>query len=201
MADILIAAGSAMQPAPAGQVVLFINTENNNILSYIDSAGVIKIYNAGDTSELEDCCSCVIAKQWIDRVTCALQSGQLDATEFGVIMAQGLSVVATETIDSVTGAKTCRVDIGIKESGIIAVTGIVVSGDNTVATGLTRQYAAAVTPLNATNQALLWVSSDPAIATVNAVGLITGVSAGTCTIYAYSQSNPSVFGSRAITVM
>jgi len=47
MADILILAGSQMVPAPTGQVTLFINTENNNILSYIDEDGVIKIYNSG----------------------------------------------------------------------------------------------------------------------------------------------------------
>jgi hypothetical protein len=198
--DILIAAGSGMQPAPAGQVTLFIDTDNSNILSFIDSAGVIKLYNSGNSSELEECCSCEIAKAWINAVTCAMKSGKLDATEFGVIMAQGLTVTNVESTDPVTGAKTCTVNIGPKVVDTIAVTGIVVSGDNTVATGFTRQYTAAITPVTATNQALLWVSSNPAIATVNAVGLITGVSAGTCTIFAYSQSNPSVFGSRAITV-
>lgn len=185
MADILIAAGSTMQPAPAGQVVLFIDTENNNILSYIDSAGVIKIYNAGDTSELEECCSCVIAKQWIDRVTCSLQSGKLDATEFGLIMAQGLSVVTTETTNPDTGAKTCRVDIGPKTN--IPVLSVTITGESerALTIGQTLQLIATVLPAEAP-QGVVWISSNPGKAAVTQSGLVVGISAGSVTIFAYS---------------
>ena len=112
MADIIIAPGSTMDPAPAGQVTLFINTENNNLLSYIDEDGVIKIYNGGTSSDLEDCCSCDIAKKWADAVSCALASGIITATQFGTIIASGLSVTSTKGTDPDTGVTTCTVTVG-----------------------------------------------------------------------------------------
>ena len=195
MADILIAAGSSMQPAPAGQVVLFIDTENNNILSYIDSAGTIKIYNAGDSSELEECCSCVIAKQWIDRVTCALQSGMLDATEFGTLISQGLIVEATETVDPATGAKTCKVEVGPKNY-ISNILPIAIVPNPSIIEGLkvdvTKQIIWICYP-NGSNQAVTFLSSNPSIATVSSTGLVTGVAIGSCTVTIRSVANPSVF--------
>lgn len=198
MADILIAAGSTMQPAPAGQVTLFIDTENNNILSYIDSAGVIKIYNSGDTSELEECCSCVIAKQWIDRVTCSLKDGKLDATEFGLIMNQGLSVVSTETTDPLTGTKTCRVDIGPKSNvPVISVT--IDDKDNSLAIGATKQLSASVLPSGA-DQNIIWISANPSKAVVSSTGLVLGIAAGTVVIFAYSAVDSSKFDTSIFTV-
>ncbi len=44
-----------------------------------------------------------------------------------------------------------------------------------------------VTPTNATNKKLIWSSSDTAIATVDATGLVTAVSIGTATITATSE--------------
>lgn len=203
MADILIAPGSTMPNAPAGEVTLFIDTENNNILSYIDQNGIIKIYNGGNPSELEECCSCEIAKKWMGAITCALKNGTLSATEYGTLTNAGLSVTSTETINPDTGAKTCTVEIGPKAVNPIAVTSIVVTvappGGELVVSG-TSQMAAAILPVNATNQNLIWVSGNPARATVNASGLVTGISTGTVIIYAYSQSNPTVFGSITLTV-
>lgn len=194
MADILIAAGSEMQPAPAGQVTLFIDTDNNNILSYIDSAGVIKIYNSGNPSDLEECCSCEIAKMWTKAVTCALQNGTLDATEFGTIISQGLVVEATESTDPETGVKTCKVEIGPKSyftAVPIAIAGTppLVEG---LKVGLTRQVVWIVYPIGS-NQAVTFASANPSIATVSSSGLITGVGAGSTTVTITSVANPAVF--------
>lgn len=206
MADILISPASTMPNAPTGEVTLFINTENNNILSYITDTGEVRIYNYGAAgqADLEECCSCIIAKQWMDSVTCALNSGILTATEFGTIINAGLTVTSTEVIDSVTGAKTCTVNVGPKQVNPVAVTEIDVapaaSGPATVSIGGTRQLSAVVLPSNATTQAVLWISGNTAKATVNASGLVMGMSAGTVVIYAYSQSNPSVYGQIVLTV-
>lgn len=65
----------------------------------------------------------------------------------------------------------------------IAVTSVSLS-ESTVAIlkGNSRQLFATVTPSNATNRALKWSSSAPAVATVSNVGLVRAVSRGTAVI-------------------
>jgi len=66
---------------------------------------------------------------------------------------------------------------------IVAVTGVSVSPTTvTVGLGSTQQLNATIAPANATNQNLTWTSSNTAVATVNASGLVTAVAAGTTTI-------------------
>jgi uncharacterized protein YjdB len=66
---------------------------------------------------------------------------------------------------------------------VVAVTGVTVSPTTaTVGLGSTQQLNAAIAPANATNQNLTWTSSNTAVATVNAYGLVTAVAAGTTTV-------------------
>lgn len=66
---------------------------------------------------------------------------------------------------------------------VVAVTGVSVSPATvTVGLGSTQQLNATIAPANATNQNVTWTSSNTAIATVNASGLVTAVAAGTATI-------------------
>ncbi|MBS7230281.1 Ig-like domain-containing protein [Flavobacterium psychroterrae] len=66
---------------------------------------------------------------------------------------------------------------------VVAVTGISVSpATATVGLGSTQQLNATLAPANATNQSVTWTSSNTAVATVNASGLVSAVSAGTTTI-------------------
>ncbi|UPZ16944.1 Ig-like domain-containing protein [Flavobacterium humidisoli] len=66
---------------------------------------------------------------------------------------------------------------------IVAVTGVSVSPTTvTVGLGTTQQLNATIAPANATNQNVTWTSSNTAVATVNASGLVTAVAAGTATI-------------------
>jgi uncharacterized protein YjdB len=62
----------------------------------------------------------------------------------------------------------------------VAVTGVRVTPQTArIATiGGTTQLVAAVTPLDAADRALTWESTDPAIATVDATGLVTAHAAG-----------------------
>ncbi|MGV8906570.1 MAG: Ig-like domain-containing protein [Acetobacterium sp.] len=53
-----------------------------------------------------------------------------------------------------------------------------------IATGATQTLSATVLPVNATNKAVTWSSSNPAVATVNNTGIVTGVSSGTANIMA-----------------
>ena len=66
---------------------------------------------------------------------------------------------------------------------VVAVTGVSVTPATVnVSAGLTTQLSATVAPANATNQSVSWTSSNTAIATVNATGLVTAVAAGSAVI-------------------
>lgn len=193
MGEILVSSEASMLTSlpSAGQVKMFINTDKNNILYYVDSNGNFFVYNANNVSELEECCSCVIAKQWMDRITCAMKSGMITATEFGTFINSGLTVVATESIDPDTGAKTCRVDIGPK-TPVPVLSVDIVEKDQALAVGATQQLNVTVLPATAP-QGVIWISSNPTKAIVGASGLVLAVAPGNVTIYAYSQSDGTKF--------
>ena len=93
---------------------------------------------------------------------------------------------ATITVTTADGGftATCIITSGIPVTGISTIGNCL-----TVATPLgftqTRQLTANVTPTNATNQTIIWSSSNTAIATVSATGLVTaGNTAGDVTITA-----------------
>lgn len=201
MGEISISSEAAMLlvlPA-AGQVKMFINTDKNNILYYVNSDGQFFVYNANDASSLEECCSCIIAKQWMDRITCALNSGMITATEFGTFINSGLTVISTETIDVETGTKTCRVDIGPKTD--IPVVSVAIDGriPEKINVGDTLQLTAIVLPATAP-QGVIWISSNPLKAAVSSSGLVLAVSSGTVAIFAYSASDGSKFDVLNLTI-
>ncbi|MBU5250502.1 phage major tail protein, TP901-1 family [Lysinibacillus capsici] len=67
----------------------------------------------------------------------------------------------------------------------VAVTGLSVSPTTlTVGVGDTDSIVANVVPVNATNKSVTFTSSDEAIATINAQGVVTGVADGSATITA-----------------
>jgi hypothetical protein len=66
---------------------------------------------------------------------------------------------------------------------VVPVTDVTVTPETaTINAGATLQLNAIVLPADATNQDVIWTSDNPAIATVDANGLVTGVTAGTATI-------------------
>lgn len=66
---------------------------------------------------------------------------------------------------------------------VVPVTGVSVAPASvTLNAGTTTQLTATVSPANATNKDVTWSSSNNAVATVNATGLVTAVAAGTATI-------------------
>jgi len=84
-----------------------------------------------------------------------------------------------------TGTKP---DIGAYEStgaAAVAVTGVTISPATvTLAVNATSQLSKTISPANATNQNVTWISSNTSVATVNSAGLITAIAAGTTTITA-----------------
>jgi uncharacterized protein YjdB len=57
----------------------------------------------------------------------------------------------------------------------------------TIAMGNQQQLTATISPSNASNKNITWTSSDTNVATVNSLGLVSSVSAGTCNITVTTQ--------------
>lgn len=82
----------------------------------------------------------------------------------------------------------------------IAATGVEVTPATVaLAVGASQQLSGSVLPVDATNKAITWASSDPDIATVTDTGLVKAISEGSATITA-TTSDGSFTDTSAITV-
>ena len=70
----------------------------------------------------------------------------------------------------------------------------------TVEVGQSTMPIVAMTPAEAADKREIWTSSDPAVATVDALGNIKGVKVGSCTVTVAAAANPSVKAEVAVTV-
>ncbi|MCI6788722.1 MAG: Ig-like domain-containing protein [Mollicutes bacterium] len=83
----------------------------------------------------------------------------------------------------------------------VKVTGITVaSTDISLEEGATKAITATVTPDNATNQEVIYKSTDETIATVDEKGVVTGVKEGTTTVTVTSKENAEITATVNITV-
>lgn len=83
----------------------------------------------------------------------------------------------------------------------VSVTGISLDKTTTsLAVGANETLVATITPENATDKQVTWVSSDPAKATVDSTGKVTAVAAGTTTIVATSHADSSKIATCQVTV-
>jgi len=83
----------------------------------------------------------------------------------------------------------------------VVVTGLTVSGNDIPNLGGTSQMSTAFTPTNATYQNVTWsVTNGSGSATINATGLLTGVTAGTVTVKATSVAYPAINGTKVVTI-
>ncbi|MDR2566702.1 MAG: Ig-like domain-containing protein [Bifidobacteriaceae bacterium] len=110
--------------------------------------------------------------------------------------------------------KTYRLTVTRAAASAVPVTGIDVTsagGATTIATdGGTLALQAIITPADATNKAVVWTSSDPAVATVEATGAaastaegnatVTAAANGTVTIRATAQDGSGVSGEITLTI-
>lgn len=77
---------------------------------------------------------------------------------------------------------------------------IAITGPQTVREDKTIQLTAEVLPVNANDRTVSWHSSNTAVATVDAEGVVTGVSAGDATIFATANGNTDLVQGYAVTV-
>ena len=67
-------------------------------------------------------------------------------------------------------------------SEYVALTGVIIVKNTTIATGKSLKLAVAARPNNATNKAVSWESDNEGVAVVSEDGTVTGISAGTANI-------------------
>jgi uncharacterized protein YjdB len=71
---------------------------------------------------------------------------------------------------------------------VVSTTGInIVAPQTSLNVGISVQLTANVLPTNATNKTVAWSTSNSAVATVSATGLVAGVAAGSATVSATTQ--------------
>ncbi|PGH38491.1 MAG: hypothetical protein CRN43_14800, partial [Candidatus Nephrothrix sp. EaCA] len=88
-----------------------------------------------------------------------------------------------------------------KKDEPIAVDGVTIPLTATVAVNLTVKLTPTVTPENAADKSVTWISSEPNIAAVADDGTVTGKSPGTAVIKATSKSNPDKSATCTVTVV
>jgi Bacterial surface proteins containing Ig-like domains len=94
---------------------------------------------------------------------------------------------ATISVATEDGGKTASCAVTVCAT-IVAVTGVSMNKQATsLVIGGAEQLTATVSPASATNQNLVWTSSDASIATVDAGGRINGIAVGSATITATTE--------------
>jgi uncharacterized protein YjdB len=109
------------------------------------------------------------------------------ATVSATGMVTALSIgTATITVTTEDGGKTATTAITTTDQ--IFVSSIAVSPTTaTIAMGNQQQLTATILPANASNKNITWTSSNPNVANVSSLGLVTSVAQGTCTITVTTQ--------------
>ena len=96
----------------------------------------------------------------------------------------GKTIITVTTVD---GKKTAKCVVTVKTAPIIKVTGINLDAENiSMNVGDSDILTVTITPDNATNQNVTWISSDESIVTVNSEGEIEGLKPGEVIITATS---------------
>ena len=183
-----------------------LNLDDNHIinLSWLDSVPVgqtsgglqARNQSAGETVATGQTATLpVVPATAVSPVTWTLQSGQAILSGNTITMAD--AGTATLTWEDSTGAFSGSLTV----TAVVLVTSVTVDPTSaTIDPGTTTTLTATVAPANATTSDVTWTSSNPAVATVDATGLVSGVAAGTAVITATAHDGSQVSGSSTITV-
>jgi N-acetylmuramoyl-L-alanine amidase CwlD len=97
----------------------------------------------------------------------------------------GTAIITATTADGSNNA-TCAVTVTIAQVVNVSAVSLTTTTDE-LTVGAIYNLIATVTPDTATNKAIIWTSSNDAIASVDNTGKVTGVSAGTAVITATTE--------------
>ena len=97
-------------------------------------------------------------------------------------------ITATAKANGKTFTATCK--ISVRVNAVTSIKAVLASSE--IPAGSSARITTTFSPSNATNQNLLYETSDAGIATVSADGVVTGVSAGTATITVKSAEKPTI---------
>lgn len=115
----------------------------------------------------------------------------------GIIQAKGIGTcIVSLTSDDNGFLKQVQCEVSVLQ----AVTGIDVSCENIIWTGSSCQIEPVISPGNTTIQDVLWESTDPAVASVDAKGIVRGNAVGTATIKCTSTDGSDVVGECTVQV-
>lgn len=121
----------------------------------------------------------------------------VDADGLVTAVAAGTATITATSVFDVTVEGTADVTVLAE-----AVTGVAVDpAEATIAVGdADVQFTATVTAVSGASEEVTWSSDDPAVASVDADGLVSAVAAGTATITATSVFDPAVSGTATVNV-
>lgn len=110
--------------------------------------------------------------------------------------ASGVATIKVTANDGFGASVTIDVTIGGKPVESITLS----ATEHTMYIGETTTLTATVTPDDATNKAVMWISSDDNVATVSADGVVTGISAGEATIHAVAKDGSNKEATCVVTI-
>ncbi len=103
-------------------------------------------------------------------------------------LAVGEAIVTVTSVSNPEVMARCMITVET-ENVIIGVNSIAISDDAIeIYEGDTYRLTATIIPEDATDRTITWRSADPTVATVSADGVVTGITAGTVTVYASSSN-------------
>ena len=148
----------------------------------------------GDTMHLKASVYPEDAEQEVAWACSSKPAESVKVSEDGIVncYAAGTAVVSATTDNGIVTYLNITV--------AILPTSVTVTGTSPIEVGGTMKVIATVSPLDTTDQSVIWSSSNPQVATVDKEGNVKGIGKGTATITAKCNAKASVQNSYLVTV-
>ena len=200
------ALGAKMTPEDATEVKLAYESNDENVAT-VDENGVVTAVADGEciittyvTADIPATAESAEAKPVVDEVTSS-EAEVADSAADSEVPDDAAASEPEDTTDSSFGVVPDSLSAETKVTVTTKVEQIVLNKTEGVLTvGNSVTVTATVTPDNATNTTINWMSSDEKVATVDSNGKVTAVAAGNATIKATSESDGDVSADYALTV-